>query len=354
MGENKYIKIFSIVFFVAFAAVSCWATAESLHLLLPTWPSFACWAVTIGFFIIASIGSKLLVDSLNQNIYVEKRGLKLVGGCFLLLVFWLVCSMPTNTHTFFYRTCILDVTLDDLKNTEGYLTEIRDNTFAEEKFRLQCADLEGKVNAKLEDLRLEIEGPDHGDGPKAQSILVEISELLKCAHINKIDGPTATKQQRTKLVNAYRDKVLQQLKVREAAIYLQLVDKKKVEQAKKDAEIDIKKVQNAISGISEMKSNGDLDEPTINISNTVLKNAYSTIKNYSNMVTFKSDNDKELYTANNQVTKTTKLLSVVDTWKDFIKGEYKGRGFIFWIIISILVDIAAFIFFTIAVKEEEN
>lgn len=47
MGENKYIKIFSIVFFVAFAAVSCWATAESLHLLLPTWPSFACWAVTI-------------------------------------------------------------------------------------------------------------------------------------------------------------------------------------------------------------------------------------------------------------------------------------------------------------------
>ena len=42
-----------------------------------------------------------------------------MGGCFLLLVFWLVCSMPTNTHTLFYRTCILDVTLDDLKQSSS-------------------------------------------------------------------------------------------------------------------------------------------------------------------------------------------------------------------------------------------
>ena len=235
MDQNKYLIIFSICLFIAFAAVSCWATAESLHLLLPTWPIILCWIVTIGFFVIASMGSKMIVDSLNQNIYMERRGLNLVAGLFLLLVFWLVCSMPTNTHTFFYRTCITDVALDDLKTTEGYLIDIRDNTFAEEKFRLQCADLEGKVNAKLEDLRLEIDGPDRGDGPKAQSILVEVSELLKCAQINKINGATATRQQRTQLINAYRDKILQKVKVREAAIYLQLVDEKKIEQAKKDA-----------------------------------------------------------------------------------------------------------------------
>lgn len=353
MGENKYKKIFSICLFIAFAAVSCWATAESLHLLLPTWPSVLCWIVTIGFFVIASIGSKMIVDSLNQNIYMEKRGLNLIGGLFLLLVFWLVCSMPTNTHTFFYRTCITDVALDDLRNTEGYLTDIRDNTFAEEKFRLQCADLEGKVNSKLEDLRLEIEGPDHGDGPKAQSILVEISELLKCAQINKINGATATKQQRTQLVNAYRDKILQQVKVREAAIYLQMVDEKKAEQAKKDAMTDIKKVQNAVVGLNEMKNNGVQDDATINTANTILKGAYSTVKNYQDMVVFKSDADKETYTAENQVTRTTRLLSVIDTWADFVKGKYEGRGFVFWIIISLLVDIAAFIFFDIAFKKSE-
>lgn len=353
MGQNKYLKIFSVCGFIAFAAVSCWATAESLHLLLPALPLVLAWIITIGFFVIASIGSKLIVDSLNQNIYMEKRGLNLVGGLILLLVFWLICSMPTNTHTFFYRNCITDVTLDDLKNTESYLNDIRDNTFAEEKIRLQCADLENKVHAKLEDLRLEIEGPDHGDGPKAQAILVEISELLKCATITKIDGPTATKQQRTNLVNAYRDKIDAQLQKRKAAIYLQNVDEKKIAQAKKDASEDIKKVQNAIIGLNEMRNSGVQDDATINTANGILKGAYSTVKNYSDMVMFKSDSDKEAYTADNQVTKTTRLLSVIDTWMDFVKGEYAGRGFIFWIIISILVDVAAFVFFDIAFKKSE-
>lgn len=71
------------------------------------------------------------------------------------------------------------------------------------------------------------------------------------------------------------------------------------------------------------------------------------------MVVFKTDADREAYTAENQVTKTTRLLSVIDTWMDFINGKYAGRGFIFWIIISILVDVAAFVFFDIAFKKSE-
>ena len=74
MGQNNYVKIFSICAFVAFATVSCWATAESLHLLLPALPLALSWIITIGFFVIASLGSKMIVDSLNQNIYLEKRG----------------------------------------------------------------------------------------------------------------------------------------------------------------------------------------------------------------------------------------------------------------------------------------
>ena len=353
MGQNNYVKIFSIFAFIAFAAVSCWATAESLHLLLPALPLALSWIITIGFFVIASIGSKMIVDSLNQNIYLEKRGLHLVGGLILLLVFWLICSMPTNTHTFFYRNCITDVTLDDLKNTEGYLNDIRDNTFAEEKFRIQYADLSNKVNSKLRDLQFEIEGPDEGDGPKAQNILVEISTLLKCGKINKINGPTATQQQRTRLVNAYREKILGQLEVRKNEMKVEMIDQKRAAQAKKDATSDLKKIQSAIVGLNQMRTNGDQDDATINEANGILKGAYSTIKNYSNMVVFKSDADKEAYTAENQVTKTTRLLSVIDTWIDFVNGKFAGRGFIFWIIVSILVDVAAFVFFDIAFKKSE-
>ena len=41
-------------------------------------------------------------------------------------------------------------------------------------------------------------------------------------------------------------------------------------------------------------------------------------------------------------------------WKDFVKGEYKGRGFVFWVVISVLIDVAAFVFFDLAFKKVED
>ena len=117
--------------------------------------------------------------------------------------------------------------------------------------------------------------------------------------------------------------------------------------------VDIKKVQSAVTGLNEMKNNGVQDDATINTANTILKGAYSTIKNHQDMVVFKSEADKEVYTAENQVTRITRLLSVIYTWIDYVNGKFDGRGFIFWIIISILVDVAAFIFFDIAFKKSE-
>ena len=351
MGQNNFAKIFSICAFVAFATVSCWATAESLHLLLPALPLVLSWIITIGFFVIASIGSKMIVDSLSQN-YMENKGLHLIGGTILLLVFWLICSMPTNTHTFFYRNCITDVTLDDLKNTEGYLNDIRSNRNMEEDYTRYATDLHNKVEAKLADLQWEIDGPDRGDGPKAESIRIELAKLLGCPEITKIDGPTNTKAQRNKLTEAYRNKVYTQLDSHLRNKYDQMTNKDRVAEAKKKATEDIKNVQNAIDGLNQMRKDGVQDDATINIANGVLKGAYSTIKTYSDMVNF-SDVDEETYTADNPVTKTTRLLSVIDTWIDFIKGKFAGRGFIFWVIISILVDVAAFVFFDIAFKKSE-
>lgn len=74
MEENKQWRWVFAALFLVFAGVSCWATAESLSLLLPAWPVVFVWIVTIGFFVLASVGSKLIVDSFNQRIYLENRG----------------------------------------------------------------------------------------------------------------------------------------------------------------------------------------------------------------------------------------------------------------------------------------
>ena len=119
MEQKSTLRLVCLILFVIFAGVSCWATTESLHLLLPSWPIVFCWAVTIGLFILSSIGSKLLVDSFNMNIYLEHRRLRLLGGFVMLLAFWLVVSFPTNTHTFFYRSAVTDVALQDLATTKS-------------------------------------------------------------------------------------------------------------------------------------------------------------------------------------------------------------------------------------------
>ena len=84
-----------------------------------------------------------------------------------------------------------------------------------------------------------------------------------------------------------------------------------------------------------------------------LNEGYSTIKMYNQFVDFKNAQDKELYTAENPKTKVSRLLSVYDVWVDFVSGKEGGLAFAFWILVSILVDVAAFVFFIIAFKKQD-
>lgn len=354
MEENKTLKIISLCGFAIFAAVSCWATAESLHLLLPSWPSFMCWAVTIGFFVIASIGTKLVVDSFNQNIYLEKRGLRLIGGILLTLVFWLICSMPTNTHTFFYRTAAPDIVTQDLALTKSYLQQLRDNVKNETEIKEKLDSLERGVNSGVTALFNEIENmAQPGFGPRAKAILIEIAKDLLVSRIPELSYQGTTASQQKALKDQYNAMIGELLNNRKSELRTNYTDPQEklfMPEAAKAIEI----IESIEDSVMQMDANGVVDNNLIAQADIALQKGYTTIKNYADYVTFKSDSDKELYTADNLVTKTTKLLSVIDVWKDFLAGKHAGRGFVFWIVISILVDIAAFIFFDIAFKKRED
>ncbi|MBQ3237797.1 MAG: hypothetical protein IJA98_01845 [Bacteroidaceae bacterium] len=354
MEENKTLKIISLCGFAIFAAVSCWATAESLHLLLPSWPSFMCWAVTIGFFVIASIGTKLIVDSFNQNIYLEKRGLRLIGGILLTLVFWLICSMPTNTHTFFYRTAAPDIVTQDLALTKSYLQQLRDNVKNETEIKEKLDSLERGVNSGVTALFNEIENmAQPGFGPRAKAILIEIAKDLLVSRIPELSYQGTTASQQKALKDQYNAMIGELLNNRKSELRTNYTDPQEklfMPEAAKAIEI----IESIEDSVMQMDANGVVDNNLIAQADIALQKGYTTIKNYADYVTFKSDSDKELYTADNLVTKTTKLLSVIDVWKDFLAGKHAGRGFVFWIVISILVDIAAFIFFDIAFKKRED
>lgn len=352
MNENKFLKIFSMIAFLAFAGVSCWATAESLHLLLSSWPLIMCWIVTVGFFFIASWGTKMIVDSFNQHIYLEKRGLRLLGGILILLIFWLACSMPTNTHTFFYRSVINDKVTNDVSTTEGYLAQIKDNTVTETQINKKCTEAKNKVEVKLGELKAEIENDANpGFGPKAKEILRDFAELLGVAKIEPLTYKGTSVQDRQKLYDAYRQKIFILLDSRLANIRQSMTPANNNHQ--KQATLNYKNLEIVKKSITDGTLNVN-DADDIATVCEKLSEGYATIRTYKQFVEFKDQTDEEAYTSPNAISKVKRMISVFDVWGDYLKGLYSGHGFFFWIIISILVDVAAFIFFDIAFKKRED
>ena len=56
----------------------------------------------------------------------------------------------------------------------------------------------------------------------------------------------------------------------------------------------------------------------------------------------------------NPNTKVDSIISVFNVWSDIFKGKFEGKGLWYWIVLSILVDIAAFIFFDIAFAKRND
>lgn len=354
MNQVNYMKLFSLLAFVAFAAVSCWATAESLHLLLPSWPSVLCWIVTIGFFVIASLGSKMIVDSLNPNIYKERRGLSILGGLFLLLVFWLVCSMPTNTHTFFYRNSIGDIAGQDIFTTKAYLQMLRDNVKSEEAIKARQDELRKVLDNQETAFMHEIDNlANRGFGDKAKAILLEISKTLQVKPIQELSHKDNSDASMRALKQQYHAMFMDMLEKRNAQIAADIrnaQEKTYKPLATKSTE-ELTVVENELK---EMNLRGDVDNELVSRADVALKRGYGIIKSYQQYVRFNNKEDEALYTADNQLTRTSRMLSVIDVWKDFVAGKHAGRGFIFWVIIAVLVDIAAFIFFDIAFRKTDE
>lgn len=351
MQQNNYLKLIWTIAFIAFAAVSCWATAESLHLLLSSWPLAMCWVVTVGFFIIASLGTKMIVDSLNQNIYLEKRGLRLIGGIIIVLIFWLVCSMPTNTHTFFYRTVINDKVNTDISTTRGYLGQIKNNTNNKTQATIKVNELKNNVDVLLGELEAEIKNEvNPGFGPKSKEILRKFAVLLGVDKIEPLSYKGTSKQDREKLCDAYRTKIyiLAENRANNIMAHILSPNSDNLKEVKRDDE-NLALVKKYIGDKTINLNDAEDIEDVCDKLNT----AYNTVKKNSDFVNFSSNADKANYTADNPITKVKRMISVFDVWEDFIAGEYAGHGFMFWIIISILVDIAAFIFFDLAFKNNK-
>lgn len=359
MNDNKFWKIFCIAAFLILMVASCYATVESLHLLLPSWPIIPFWAITIIFFVVSSLGTKMISDSLNTNINVDGRRSKLIGGILLLVFFWGFFSLPTNTHTLFYKSTVSDVLTRDLTETRSTLQDLANEGQAgkiiseeKEKFRNEVRQLFAKFSSEFYD------PSNPGWGGEAENVIAQIE--AKIGTIQRIEPQCASFSCREKFMALMRKQIIdEKLESKIKAVYdVRLaninrgLDKSEINQLIDD----ITDLQEKISE-STLLVKGEPSEKTTNM----LSRAYKIIEKYSDILIAEFDEEypeKMTITRAEKVryagiSETEKLRSVVEVWKDYFAGKFTGRGFTFWVALSALVDIAGFIFFGQAFKTKE-
>lgn len=341
MGNTNYFKLGAILLYLALSAVSCWATAESLKLLFGTLPIFMSWIITIGLFAVASYGFTIMLQSLTPDVYVEHRSLKFWVGIPLFLSCWLFCSMPTNTHTFFYRNVIDTELKNDIAATSGYLVQLKNNTNSQANLQAEISKLKADFEKKWAEFEYEVtKDINSGVGPYAKKRLQEFAPILHSASIEELNigGGASTEA----ICKAYRDKLV---KMRDARI--EELKQNAVNADEKHYVADATANLKRLGTLSEDVNANNLDPNNpdhLKIINNVLIDGYGTIKTYNKYITFNSDQDKQDYTAEKPVTRVQRMLSVIDVWTDYLTTDkYDGHGFAYWILLSIIIDIMAFV-----------
>ena len=347
---SKFRVIGSLIAFLILAGISCWATEKSLHMLLPAgWPEILVWGITIAFFIVASMGTKLIADSLMSHEYVENRKGKLWGGILLVVFFWLIMSMPTNTHTFFYNDKIGSTISKDIETTNNYLQQVVDlGTSSSKVLDEEGTRIKNVVEAQRTHIVKQFYGDEppykRGNGEKIADHLKIINDTLHSAIKQHPDYNSANPA----ILNWYQveiDKALNH------ALKTHTVSEQSVQAAKEQK----KRLAALNDSIQDHIASSSLTEAEIRQCETELKKGYNIVATNKTFIQFdKKSDDEEVYTKENAETRTKRMSSVIDVFfVDFLKGKYPG-SFWYYVILSILVDVAAFIFFDIAFMKKND
>ena len=344
MNKLNYSKIIALFAFIILAGFSCFWTAESLFIWQPSITIYGAWAFAICFDIIASIcfGKMLKALDKNEDFYGKLGGRTgaLLIGLLGLVLFW-GASFATNTHTLLYRASIESVIIDDLNRTQGYLSDLRNNNVEIKKIEQKYQAKEDEVEALLKRLIAECTDPSNpGIGIRFNKILAELDIVLG-KKIQRVKDNGRTRTQLLITIEHYAQQAREMLKVEKAKRNNEIAQLKKVMNSTVLANL----MANNKIALSDIQNMEGINHDIIAAAVLDLENSYSYIKSNSKYIEFK-EQDKEKYTKDGAIPEAQKMLAINVVWKDFLSTDkYDAHGFAWWIVIALMIDLAAFIFF---------
>jgi molecular chaperone DnaK (HSP70) len=245
-----------------------------------------------------------------------------------VLAFWGIFSLPTNAHTLYLQENAIEVVKKDLTKAQKELDNLSNREIAiidqDQKIK--------NVRTLLSDLEVEYLNPSRrGLGWRCDTIIARIeNELSNTEEKFKIDksrGRTAKesfehieRQVENKLDNSVIKDLTERFNISE------------------EHQIQMKatsrKINNLLKHIDKMNPSTAVEK-----SQKPLESACSLLETYTKKAEHKFDN-----------TETAKLKNVYGVLFSWFRGDLKGQGFAIWFVISILIDLAGFLFATIAFR----
>lgn len=360
MRNFQFKTLFYWFAFIVLGFFSCYWTSDSLYVWQPVLGLTGSWLLAILFYVMASLSFSLVLNAFNRDIdFYGKflgRGASLLVGIIGLLLFWLVCSMPTNTHTLLYNAEVRNTLSKDLSETQNYLSAFKNKNSAIDAINAKYDAKQREVDLIFIKMQSEMDDQSNiGIGPRFRTLVAELNVVLSSINpnvrsgrsIQEVKNPGSNRTQWLATFYQYKSQADEILKM-----YRKACDE---EIAAVHKQMNSEELKKLIAYCDSAKL--DVDN-MIGVSNNIvdqavkdLTSAYAYIGANSRMITFHSKEDSLRYCEENAHPQVKALQVVPQVWADFITTDrYNGHGFIWWVLISILVDIAGFIFFYLANK----
>lgn len=346
MNKLNYARIFAVLAFLGLAGFSCYWTSESLFIWQPGLTIWGAWFLAIVCYVMASFCFSALLKTFDRNQYFGDalfgRGGQMLLAIVGLIFCWLIVSMPTNTHTLLYNTKIKATAQRDLERTQNYLKGLKDNNLTIKKIKEQYNIKEQYATSKIQNLIDETENPTApGIAHRFEQVLIQIEKDLNFTiQRNAKPGHTKTEWQRT--VTYYANQIRSRLsQLREER------DKQIVEIRRNiNSETTTKIIDNLSKSLSEVHNMTGVDNSVIDRAQNDLHAAYPVVKSNSKYIVFKNVVDRNRYTRENPTTEIEELRDITGVWYNYLTTDkYDGHGFIYWILLALIVDVSGFIFF---------
>lgn len=345
-------KIVGIAVYVILAAISVWATSESISASFNV-PVAICYLLGIAF--VATLA--LLLSVIKRML--EERRISILSLLFVIVVFLIVwaVSLATNSHKLFVQLKLEDIRKNELDKATIALENIETNSASVGNQVIN--DYEVFVVSRIQNYKKEVINVENcGHGPVADTLMSRVQRSMPGSIFTLPSGRKKTKKDCRKLASDMADLMTTELNNRATSMREKLAGLSKCNDDKKAKDIlnSLEEKNSFLTNFSDIEVKQSISDAheyynkLYECFNEGLIENIGRVKDFTDVRDFK--NKLELPVPSIELEKISQLLPFVKNYPKEIPGAY-FNSFLLSISIAFILDLAAFIILYYVIFKED-